>query len=333
VILIVFLFTSCAPLPQPGDPLTSEEKEKAKKECILRYGAIGAVAGGAVGAAAGALLTRDTRGVVAGAVVGGTLGFAIAWGKCLSYYSDLKSYPVADARETARKIRYNPSQGYVTKIKDFYLNPDKISPGGQVQMNASYYVMAPEERKEVKVTETRIVHYYDPLKKEWKELGSVDQEITAAFGTRKAEGHFELPSNVPEGSYRVALKVSAEGVEDQAMQELTVKKGLAMGPDTYKAQPEQSQVAQIQDSRTEEYGAKAVERAGKERGQLIEVTSKTLNVRQKPSTKAKIIAVIKQGEMYEAIESSKSEGGKWFKIRLEDGAEGWVSGKYISLKE
>ncbi len=253
LVLIAFIFSSCAPLPPPGTALTPEERSKAQKQCIARYTAVGAVGGAIVGAIVG---KRKAESALIGAAAGGALAFAIAWGKCLSYYSDLKSYPVSGAQETAQKIRYDPSQGCVTKIKDFYLNPDKISPGGQVQMNASYYVMAPEGSKEVKVTETRVVHYYDPSAKEWKELGSVNNEITSALGTRKAEGSFELPSDIPEGSYRVALKVSAEGVEDQAMQELTVKKGLAKWPGDNHPQPQQVQTVYTRHSQTEQYGVR-----------------------------------------------------------------------------
>jgi len=63
-------------------------------------------------------------------------------GHCLSVYSNLNSYPMADARTTAGRVGYNSSQGTVVKIEDFSLNPDGVSPGGRIQMNGSYYVMA-----------------------------------------------------------------------------------------------------------------------------------------------------------------------------------------------
>jgi len=97
-------------------------------------------------------------------------------------------------------------------------------------MNGSYYVMAPEGEREVKVTETRALAFFDPEKNEWKDLGSVDQEVTSAIGTRRAEGNFDIPADAPEGRYRITLKVSAFGKTDQLTQNLTVEKGLAMGP-------------------------------------------------------------------------------------------------------
>jgi hypothetical protein len=223
-VLVVFMLTSCAPLPKPGTALTPEERESARKSCIARYTAGGAVGGGILGGLLGGKKTKLQSALI-GAAAGGALAFALAWGHCLNVYSDLKSYPVADARTTARQIGYNPSQGYVTKIKNFSLNPQNVSPGGKVRLNGSYYIMAPEGDKDIKVTESRTVHFFDSSEGKWKELGTVDQEVTAALGTRKAEGSFEMPPDVPEGRYKITFKVSAKGEEDEATREMTVKKG------------------------------------------------------------------------------------------------------------
>ncbi len=234
VLIILLLFNSCAPLPPPGTALTPEERASAKKKCIARYTAVGAVGGGLIGGLLGGEKNR-LEGALIGAAAGGTLAFALAWGKCLSVYSDLKSYPMADARTTARQVGYKPSQGYVTKIKNFSVEPKSVSPGNRVILNGSYYIMGPEESKELKVIETRTVHYFDHSKNEWKELGSVDQEIIAALGTRNAKGSFELPSDVPEGRYRITLKISAKGEEDEASREINVKKRLAMRIENYES--------------------------------------------------------------------------------------------------
>ncbi len=222
-------------MPPPGTALTPEERAKAQKACITNYTAAGAVTGALAGALIGALTgghsaQRAVIGGAAGAVVGGGLAFALAWGHCMSLYSDLKSFPVAGAQETAQQISYEPSQGNVTKIQEFSVNPDGVAPGREVQLNGSYYVMAPEGTKEVKIQETRMVEYFDPSEKKWKELGAVNQEVTSALGTRKAEGRFEMPGDVPEGLYRITFKVSAQGKTDQTTRDLKVQKGLAMLP-------------------------------------------------------------------------------------------------------
>jgi hypothetical protein len=224
-ILAVFLFTACAPLPPPGTPLTAEQRASAQRQCIATYTVVGALGGAALGA-----LFGKGEGALIGAAAGGALAFAIAWGHCLSAYSDLNSYPVAGAQETALRTGYDVSQGEVIKIENYTLDPTGVAPGGKVRMNGSYYVMAPGGEREVKVTETRSLSFLDPENNEWKELGAVDQHVTSAIGTRRAEGSFDIPADAPEGHYRIALKVSAYGKNDQMTQDLTVKKGMPMGP-------------------------------------------------------------------------------------------------------
>lgn len=226
LVLTAFVTVSCG-LPPAGTALTPEERASAQKSCIAQYTAGGAVLGGIAGYFIGGRSGRGT-GAAVGALAGGALAFLIAWGKCMEYYSDLKSFPVAGANETAQRVNYTAAQGNVTKIESFDVTPTQTSPGKPVQMNGSYYVMAPQGAKEVKVTETRSVAYLDG--NEWKELGSIPQDVTSQLGTRRAQGNFDLPADVPEGRYRVTMKVAANGAEDQASKEMIVKKGIAGVP-------------------------------------------------------------------------------------------------------
>jgi len=317
IVLMAFILSSCAPLPPSGTALTDEERASARKTCIARYTAAGAVGGALIGGLLGGKGAKWEMAAI-GAAAGGALAFAIAWGHCLSVYSDLKSFPVAGARETAQKIGYTPAQGNVTKIENFSLNPDGVAPGGRVLMSGGYYVMAPEGTQEVKVTETRTLHYFDPSENKWKELGSVDNEITSALGTRRAEGNFDIPSDVPEGKYKVTLRVAAQGKEDTASEELTVKKGLAMGPASGSAGYQQMAYRE---------GSKSIDK----KMRSVEVVSKTLNVRKEASSKSEIIANIKQGEIFQVVGDTMVEQNKWFMIRLDDGTEGWVSGKNVKV--
>ncbi len=335
LIIAVFLFTSCASLPPPGTALTPEERENARKTCIAQYTAAGAIGGAIIGGLLGGKKTK-VEGALIGAAAGGALAFAIAWGHCLSVYSDLNSYPVADSRVTAERIGYAPSQGTVAKIEDFYLDPEGVAPGGKVKLNGSYYVMAPEGNREVKVTETRTVHYFDPSENQWKELGAVSQDVTAALGTRRAEGSFDMPPDVPEGKYRISFRISSQGREDEVMRDLTVKKGLAMGPRN-QPRPSQTQVASAPRADSSN-GAKSVAaapdgKAAKAKERMIIVTGKKINVRKGPSGKADVIAVVKDGEVYPVVQSSSAADGTWHMIRLDDGKEGWVPGKYVKMRE
>lgn len=226
------LAAACATPPKPGTALTPQEREEAKKQCIAKYTAAGAAAGAVGGAVIGMLTggraaSRAAAGAAVGALAGGALSFAMAYGHCIALYSDLQSFPEAGAAETAQKIGYSPEQGYVTRIERFEVDPTGVAPGRAVTLDGAYTIMGPDPNQDVKVVETRTVHYFDPGAKGWKELGSVDQPLTAALGTRRAAGSFELPEDVPEGRYKIVMKVAANGKEDQAARELEVKKGLA----------------------------------------------------------------------------------------------------------
>jgi hypothetical protein len=224
LLVCVFLLSSCAAaLPDPSQIRTEEERIDARNKCIAMYTAGGAAAG----ALAGALIGGSWKSAGVGALVGGGFAFLAAWGHCLNLYSTLQSTPVAGYQQTAQQVGYNPSQGNVTKIQAFNVNPGTINPGQTVNLGGSYYVMAPQGAKEMKVTETRYVKFFDPSKNEWTNLGGVDQEITAAPGLRKADGKFDIPKDVPEGKYRIGFKVASAGKEDTVERDLVVKKGTA----------------------------------------------------------------------------------------------------------
>ncbi len=224
LLVCVFLLSSCASvLPDPSQIRTEDERIDARNKCIAMY----TVGGAAAGALVGALIGGSWKSAGVGALVGGGFAFLAAWGHCLSLYSTLQSQPVAGYQQTARQVGYNPSQGDVVKIQSFNVAPTTIVPGQTITLGGSYYVMAPEGSKELKVTETRYVKFFDPSKNEWTLLGGVDQEITAAPGSRKADGKFDIPKDVPDGKYRIGFKVAAAGKEDVLEKDLTVKKGTA----------------------------------------------------------------------------------------------------------
>ena len=224
-LIAVFMCASCASvLTDPNTITTEEERVAARNQCIVVHTAGGALGGALIGG----LIGGNWKGAGIGAAAGGAIGFAYAWGKCLSLYSTLKSQPVGTYQDATQQAQYNPSQGTVTKIQNFSVSPNAVQPGGSANLNGSYYVMAPDGAKEMKVTESRQVKYFDPSKNQWADLGQVDQEITAKPGLRKADGNFDLPKDVPEGKYKVGFKVASGGKEDMVEKDLTVKKGTAM---------------------------------------------------------------------------------------------------------
>ena len=221
--MLPVMLSACVSMPPPGTRLTDAQRADAQKSCINQY-----VVGGAVGGALFGMLISSKRdraqGAVVGAIAGGALAYSIAWGKCLKYFANTNSFPVADARATALAVGYTPQRGNEVRVQSFTVTPAMLAPGGNLNLAGSYYVMAPGDQKDVKVVETRTVHFYNADDKAWKELGSDETTVTAALGTRRSEGQTGMPREVAEGRYRVTFKVSALDRQDQASQEITIKK-------------------------------------------------------------------------------------------------------------
>jgi hypothetical protein len=223
LLLPSLLLTGCARLPKAGTALTDKERKEAQSNCIGQYTALGIVGGSLLGILVSNKEDR-MKGAILGGTAGGALAYSIAWGKCLKYFANTNSFPVADARATALAVGYTPQRGNEVRVQSFTVTPAMLAPGGNLNLAGSYYVMAPGDQKDVKVVETRTVHFYNADDKAWKELGSDETTVTAALGTRRSEGQTGMPREVAEGRYRVTFKVSALDRQDQASQEITIKK-------------------------------------------------------------------------------------------------------------
>ncbi|MBF0488488.1 MAG: hypothetical protein HQK98_10030 [Nitrospirae bacterium] len=226
-LLISYALVACAPMPPAGTPLTHEQRQDAQASCIAQYTAAGAVIGGLGTLALDTLVFGRTRGdrVAAGAVIGGTFAFAMAWGRCLRLFADIRSYPVAGAAQTMTQTGYTPSTGSYVKFASMAITPETAAPGGKVNLNAVYYLLDSNMNKRVYVTETTTLYYYDDSKKSWADLGSTNEQKTVDLGTRRGEITFDIPKDAPEGNYRIMLKVSAMGKEDYSTRDLAVRRG------------------------------------------------------------------------------------------------------------
>nr|ADI87761.1 hypothetical protein LW5_0030 [uncultured Nitrospirae bacterium MY4-5C] len=227
VIIISYAFTACATLPPAGTPLTHEQRQEAQVSCIAQHTAAGAVIGGLGILALDAILLGRTRGdrVAAGAIIGGSFGFALAWGRCLYLFADIRSYPVAGTTETMSRTGYMSSYGSYVRFANMTISPDYAAPGGKVRLNAVYYLMDSDMSRHVYVTELTTLYYYDEGKKNWVDLGTASENKTVELGTRRGEINFDIPKDAPEGYYRIMLKVTAMGKEDYITRDLAVRKG------------------------------------------------------------------------------------------------------------
>jgi len=206
-ILVVSMgLSGCAGMQ--GDKASQALKGMA---CMAGYTLGGAAAGAAVGAVTGAIANSKDRkegakkGAAIGAAGGAVLGVAYAWGKCLPYFSYVKSEPIMDYNGTVKAINYNPKKGFELKVNSGKANPSFIVPGGTFKIDIDYYLMPPTDQKDLKIIETRILKVVDPVTKKYQDCnpdtpqyddcGEVSEEKTAESGLRRANGEFPIPSN------------------------------------------------------------------------------------------------------------------------------------------
>lgn len=209
VSLVLFLIFS---LILYGSAGLAESPGQAAKTC----GAWGAAAGAGIGAAVEGSWKGALIGSLVGALAGATLCFAIA-----NYRNDqAQTY-----QETQQAVSYQPSQGGLVKITDFGLTPETVQPGQQVAFNARYQIMTPDPDQDLEVTEIRIIKFFDPQKGAFKEVGHIDDSVTIKPGTRQASGNIKINSEVVEGFYMIALKVSYGDKSDVREMPLRISKG------------------------------------------------------------------------------------------------------------
>jgi TonB family protein len=63
--------------------------------------------------------------------------------------------------------------------------------------------------------------------------------------------------------------------------------------------------------------------------EYVRVTGTRLNVREQPATGAAAVARVKKGERLAVL----GRDGDWVRVKLADGATGWVHGKYVRSDE
>lgn len=339
ILIIAFSLSGCATMQ------TGSNEGSSPTACIIAHTAGGALLGGVAGAIIG-----GRRGAITGALIGGSAGFAYAWGKCFASFSTVKSQQIKDYDETAREIGYSPQDGITAKITEYSLDPSVVNPGVTVKFNANYYVMAPLEQKDISVTETRILKKYDEKKMQFIELGKVEETITVAPGSRKADGKIDIYEKVEEGKYMIAFMVTSGGKTDIAEMPLTITKDKAV---LEKFRQETSgnvsaNIARSQEGRPDTPVTKETSNGGttlttasiKEipssadgektiqpvQEKTLEIFALKVNLRENPDTKSKIIATAVKGEKYPLIETKTIKGEKWYQIRLDDGKTPWLIG-------
>ena len=220
ILLLLAIFPQgCATMPESSG------------EAALLCGAGGALAGGAIGAAA-----AGGRNTLTGALIGAAIGGLVGAATCFAI-AEYKSKQTKGYQETQQAVQYQPDMGDVVQITNFSLDPSAAAPGSQVAFNSTYYVMSPNSDAEVTVTETRTLKKFDQASGQYKEMGRPTSSVTMKPGTRSADGKFDVRSGVEPGKYLLAFKVDSAGRTDE--------KELPFEVTTNQAQLQGAKVAQV----------------------------------------------------------------------------------------
>jgi len=345
ITMCAFLLSACATTGRPGE----QTRWSSPEECVAAHtvggAALGALAGVLVGAMSGGE-KKVGKGAAIGAASGGVIAFAYAWGSCFAAFTKMQSEQTKGYRETKTEFGYKPQQGTVTKIRDYTIDPAAIAPGDKPTLNASYYVMTPEE-KEITVTETLILKIYNPEKQKFEEVGSTYERIVMSPGKRRATSEIQIPPNAEEGKFFIVFKVATEKQTDQMEMPLTITKNQEI---LAKAKRESARHAKIDkqestvtvasakfattegstETNTDKGSKDVIEISG---GKQVFITAKTANLRENPDAQSKIIAKAVKDEKYAFVNTVTIAGKQWHQIKLADGKMAWISAAICNLVE
>ncbi|NVN92015.1 MAG: hypothetical protein HXX11_15645 [Desulfuromonadales bacterium] len=171
----------------------------------------GAGIGAATGAVAGAVLAGEGS-RVKGAIIGGLAG-ALLGGVIGNYTVDKKR----TAQETTARYAYQPTSGTVVRIENAHTTPTVVKPGGTVNLEATYAVMAPSSNDQVDITESREVTLDGDL------VANPEVTVQHTGGTYSTSIPLILPQDAKPGSYRVITTIKTASGKDSRQSTFTVK--------------------------------------------------------------------------------------------------------------
>lgn len=336
------------------DPRTGKITWSSPGACVAAHTVGGVVLGTIAGAGVGAAVKGKQGaivGAVAGGIAGGTLAFAYAWGKCFAAFTKIKSEQDKDYQQTSQELGYKPEQGSITKINNGMLVSSAVEPGGNLEFKGNYYIMIPpnENRKELIVTETAILKFYDDKKKQFVEACEgcrAEESVVVAPGMRKANTEVQVPDNAVEGKYMLAFMVTCDGKSDIVEMPFTITKDkniLAMAKQeamtsniapkddgqikTPELQDQPSVIPQQTVMLEPEHGAKTAPI------KTVMITASRIILHESPSTNSKKIGSAIKGQKYSWVDTKTVARRKWYQIKLENGNMAWVIGTAVKIVE
>lgn len=172
--------------------------------------AAGAIGGGLIGAGLGALVAGKKH-RAKGALIGAALGAAAGWG--IGKYLESRERTAVD---TNRIHNYSANQGVRVELIGAAANPNATSPGGTINLQTTYAIMAPNVNQSIPITETRTITFNGT------QVATKTQNVTRAPGTYTTALPITLPANAARGTYHLTVTVAAAGVTKQQASTFTV---------------------------------------------------------------------------------------------------------------
>jgi hypothetical protein len=273
---------------------------------------VGAATGAATGAIVG-LVAGNKKGAAIGAAAGALIGGFVGW-----QVGEYRARQVRDREAAAKSINYTPAQGVVAKIDRTSTTPQQLRPGDEIMLHTSYTVLAPSDRGQIKVKETRTIFFNG------HELGQLTREREGPAGSYDTEQPLALPPDAAEGRYQVQTVVEPIAVEKstvaRANSDFVVGSTLSAG---VRATPARG---------TPQTGAPST--SALPRGvlpQTVYVKLNAANLRDGAGTTFKIIGSAARGARLVVLGEGGSANDRWFRVKLEDGREAWIASSVVSV--
>src|SRR5574337_1940726 len=169
--------------------------------------AIGAGIGTAAGMLTGGLIFGNAAGTLLGGLVGGLTGGVI--GNVVEARS-------SDRSATSQRYHYSPAQGTILKIEAVEAHPTQVRAGETINLNMRFAVLAQNAQQTVQVSERRQIFLNSSV------VGDSTLQVQRMGGTWTSSQPLTLPANAASGSYRVIMRVKADGTEATRQTTFTV---------------------------------------------------------------------------------------------------------------
>ncbi|HPD17861.1 MAG TPA: glycine zipper domain-containing protein [Planctomycetota bacterium] len=161
--------------------------------------AIGAAAGGALGYAVSGHHRRG-RAVIGGALIGALAGGIIG---------NMMERRDREAAATNQAYNYAPAQGTRVEVAGALVDPAATTPGGTVNLQVTYAVMAPNDQTAVPLVETRVVTFNGT------KVAELTSNVSRTPGTYTTQVPIQLRADTPKGQYQLDVVVAGAGAQGQ----------------------------------------------------------------------------------------------------------------------